>query len=215
MRYVKWALTALTLLFLGAFLHYTLPQKDIVRVVDSDIKRMEVGDRPLFWGRGDTFNETSSLGTRDVRFINTLDVNGRSRVYRNEDTGIIGWPPYFKTDSSDLQTLATDLRSTSDAPRWVAVTHYGWRSTWFTIFPNAVGVREVAGPDVQIVPWFNIVFFTLFLLLLLGLYRLYQRFYDRWIDPAVDVIDEAWEDATRPNMPFADRMKSVFRRNRK
>ncbi|MEO1562607.1 MAG: DUF1523 family protein [Pseudomonadota bacterium] len=215
MRYIKWTFTVLLVLFLAALLHYTLPQKDIVRVVDSDIKRMEVGARPVFWGRGDTFNETSGLGTRDVRFINTVDVDGRTRVYRNEDTGIFGWPPYFKTDSSDLQTLAADLRSTSADPRWVVLTHYGWRSTWFTIFPNAVGVREVESPDVQIIPWFNIVFLTLFALLMLAGYRLYQRFYDRWIDPAVDVLDEAWEDATRPNVPFGERVKSVFRRDRK
>jgi len=215
MRYIFWILTFFLVLFMGAWLHYTLPQKDIVRIVDSDIKRMEVGQRPIFWGRGDTFNETSGLNTRDVRFINTVDTSGKSRVYRNEDTGIFGWPPYFKTDSSDLHTEAADLRSTAAEPVWVAVTHYGWRSTWFTIFPNAVEVRRVEGPDVQIIPWFNIVFLSIFALVGLGVIRLLQRFYGYWIDPAVDILDEAWEDATRPNVPLGERIKSVFRRDRK
>ncbi|MEO0342922.1 MAG: DUF1523 family protein [Pseudomonadota bacterium] len=215
MRYVFWTVCLLLAFFLAAWLHYTLPQRDVVRIVNADIKRMEVGQRPVFWGRGDTFNETSAISTRDVRFINTFDKDGVSRVYRNEDTGIFGWPPYFKTDSSDLHNEAGDLRSTASEPEWVAITHYGWRSTWFTIFPNAVDARPVDGPDQTFVPWFNIVFLTLFALVALGMIRLLQVFYGRWVYPAIDVLDEAWEDATRPNVPFGERAKSVFRRDRK
>ena len=35
MRYVKWAFWTVIVLVVGGFLHYTLPQHDIVRVVGT------------------------------------------------------------------------------------------------------------------------------------------------------------------------------------
>ncbi len=91
----------------------------------------------------------------------------------------------------DLEETA--VISARETPQWVVVTHYGWRNEFLTIYPNAVAVREVAGPDVRVIPWVNIVIYVLLALLLLGFYRLVQRFKRRRIDPLVEKVEEKWD----------------------
>ena len=192
MRYVKWGLLLLLALVVGGFLHYTLPQTDIVRVVGVENRRIDFGENSIFWASPDV--GTTGLATRDVRFIETVREGGRPSVYRNEDTGW-GWPPYFKLDSSNLQAEARDLASTGAEPQWVALTHYGWRSELLTIFPNAVGVRPVEGPDARIIPWVNIVILTLLAALAWAVAVRVIRFRRNRIDPMIEDAGEAWGDA--------------------
>mgnify|MGYP002622553134 CR=1 FL=1 len=140
MRYVKWTLITLLVLLVGSFLHYTLPQNDIVRIVNTENRRIDFGENAWFWASPDV--GTAAGATRDVFFIQTVRANGRPMVYRNEDTGW-GWPPYFKINSHNLQTRASNLTSTAANPTWVAIRHYGWRNEFLTIFPNAISLREV------------------------------------------------------------------------
>jgi hypothetical protein len=105
-------------LLIAGFLHYSLPSRDIVRIVGTDVVRKDVERRDA---QGDPVTMT-----RDVRFIYAKWPGGGDRVYRNEDTGW-GWPPYFKFDTANLAAAATDLVSASDAPEWVVIRHYGWR----------------------------------------------------------------------------------------
>ena len=94
----------------------------------------------------------TTTDSRDIRFIDAVFPDGSTvMVYRNEDTGWF-WPPYFKWDSSTLQAEATNLKSDKANPKWVAVTHYGWRMPIFSIFPNAVAITPVEGPDVHADP---------------------------------------------------------------
>jgi len=191
MRYVKWTLIALAALSVFAFLHYTLPQRDIVRITDTYERRIDPGENALFWASPDSGNNPN-VSNRDVFFIQAVRPNGRVIVYRNEDTGL-GWPPYFKFDTSNLQTEAADLRSTRDDPIWVAVRHYGWRFELQSIFPNAVGVREVDSPDVTLIPWLNIVILSILAGLVFWAWRIWVRFRTRTIDPIVDDATETWE----------------------
>ena len=162
---IKWIFRLILITLLAAVLHYNLPHRDIVRITDTYEKRVDPGANSWFWSSGDAGSATGTPN-RDVFFIQTTDANGNPRVYRNEDTGF-GWPPYFKFNTSNLQARAADLISKADdqTPQWVAVTHYGWRNELLSIFPNAAKVKPVDGPDVQLIPWFNIVF------------RLYSRLY--------------------------------------
>jgi hypothetical protein len=219
MRYVKWTLWTLIALLVIGFFHYTLPQRDIVRIVGTDSRRIDIGENSIFWARGDVgmVNTTN----RDVFFIRTIRANGRPMEYRNEDTGW-GWPPYFKINSSSLQTQAQNLVSTEASPRWVAVTHYGWRNNFFTIFPNAVAVREVEGPDVRLIPWLNIVILTVLAFLVFMLRRMWLQFRERTVDPALIEAGEAWDrvdaraDAARENARgFFGRIGAWFRTWRK
>lgn len=180
MRYVFWTLMAILFLFVLMFLHYTLPQRDTVRIVNTEVQRMDLGSNSIFWASPDAGSDTTRVN-RDVRFIETFYENGRPMVFRNEDTGW-GWPPYFKFDSANLQAVARDLVSTQTNPTWVEVTHYGWRNEWFTIFPNAVSMRPVAGPDDGSVNWFNILFFTVVLIIAFLIWRVIRRFKERQLE---------------------------------
>ena len=190
MRYLKWGFWLTLLAIVLSFLHYTLPQHDIVRIVGTENRRVDIGSNSIFWSGSEAgmVNSTS----RDVYFINAVYPNGKTIEYRNEDTGW-GWPPYFKFDSSGLNTEAKELTSTQAAPVWVSVTHYGWRNKFFTIFPNAVGMKQVEGPDATIIPWVNIILLIVFLTIAFTIRRVWLQFRERTIDPALDDVSQSWE----------------------
>lgn len=190
MVYVKWVFRIVILLLVGGFLHYTLPQTDIVRVTDTYEKRVDFGSGSLFWARSGNSTEAVT-SNRDVSFIQTKYPNDKPMVFRNEDTGW-GWPPYFKFNTSNLQAEAADLRSSAEAPRWVAVRHYGWRTELLSAYPNAVSIWPVSGPDVRIVPWFNIILLTVLFAAFWAVRVRWRRFRARRIDPKLDEWTDGW-----------------------
>ncbi|WP_417808363.1 DUF1523 family protein [Thioclava sp.] len=203
MRYLKWGFWAIVAVVVFTFLSYNLPRHDIVRVVGTEVRRVDFGENSMFWAAPDV--GTAAATSRDVRFINTVRANGKPLVFRNEDTGW-GWPPYFKLDSSNLQAQAESLISTKADPVWVSVTRYGWRSNWLTIYPNAVGMKVVAGPDTRIIPWVNIVILTLLLVLILVIRAMWRQFRERSIDPLIEDAGETWDDAEEGAKSWFDRL---------
>jgi len=191
MGYIKWVFWITFWVLVASFFHYTLPQHDVARVSDTYEKRIDFGANSIFWAAADVGN-AATTANHDVFFIQTRLTNDQVMVYRNEDTGW-GWPPYFKFDTSNLQAEASDLKSGADAPQWVVIKHYGWRNEFMSIYPNAVGVREVSGPDVRIIPWVNIIIYVILAFLLLGAFRLLQRFKRRKIDPVLGRMEEKWD----------------------
>lgn len=184
---IRSAIGGVVLLVLS-LLHYNLPQHDVVRIVGTYQERQDLSDwTRFFWADPDDLSVT--LVNRDVQFIQAVTPDGKARVYRNEDTGW-GWPPYFKFDTANLQTQAEDLKSTAQAPTWVSITHYGWRNQFLSIFPNAIGVRELAGPDVTIIPWVSITILITLLLLALLVWRMLAQFRERMVDPLVDRVSD-------------------------
>lgn len=188
-RYFKWGFRIVLILAVGGMLHYTLPQRDIVRITGTYNRLTTVGENSFFYATPDAGTGESTV-TRDIRFIEAVRPNGRVIVYRNEDTGWV-WPPYFKYDSSNLQAEASNLKSSADAPVWVAVTHYGWRISWMSIYPNAVRLRVVDGPDTSLFPWVNIVILTALAFLLFMVRRMWLQFRERMIDPALEDMSDA------------------------
>ncbi|MDG4649896.1 DUF1523 family protein [Roseibacterium sp. SDUM158017] len=190
MRWPRIIFFSILALLIGAFLHYTLPQRDIVRINGTEIIRTDFsGLNRIFYAQGDSGG--AQVDSRDLRLINTVQADGDVMVYRNEDTGF-GWPPYFKLDSADLQAEASNLVSSSADPVWVAVTHYGWRSRLLTTYPNAISLREVAGPEVTLIPWLNIVILLILAVVLFMAWRIWERFEDRVIEPAADRVAVRW-----------------------
>lgn len=190
MRWARWIFLLLIALLIGGFLHYTLPGRDVVRITGTEVIRADVsGWTRIFYAQSDTGNADGS--NRDLRLINTTQPDGDVAVYRNEDTGF-GWPPYLKLDSSNLHAVAAELTSNSANPQWVVITHYGWRVTPLSIYPNAVSIRAVDGPDVSLFPWLNIVILLLLAALVIFLWRLWERFEDRVIEPTVDGVLVRW-----------------------
>ena len=58
-------LAAVLLLF--AFLHYTLPQHDIVRIVGTENRRVDIGDNSIFWSRAEVgMADSTSLSTATI-----------------------------------------------------------------------------------------------------------------------------------------------------
>ena len=189
MTYIAWTARIIVFLVIAGFLHYTLPQREIVRIVSTYEERQDFGGwTSIFWASAPSASAQGST-SRDVLFIQSVKADGSTMVYRNEDTGW-GWPPYFKFDTADLQTEAADAISTREDPRWYAVRSYGWRSNLFSIFPNALSMRPVESPDVRLIPWFNIIFLTVATLIVLTIWRLWRNFRQSRIDPWVDDIED-------------------------
>jgi len=191
-RYVKWTFRVLLLLIVVGFLHYTLPHHDIVRITGTYNRLTTVGTENAWAYASPDTGTADSTTTRDIRFIEAVYPDGGVIVYRNEDTGWV-WPPYFKYDSSNLQAEAGNLKSAGAAPKWVSVTHYGWRFPLLSIYPNAVSVKEVAGPDVRIIPYVNIL---VLLALAFGVFmirRMWAQFWERTVEPVVAEVEETWD----------------------
>lgn len=145
-------LLAIPLLILFAALNYALPQVDVVRAVGVEIKRVDMSD-----------SETGQQRTRDVYQLQMESPSGQPRVYRNEDNFLYG-----KFDSANLQT---QIQSLADGKQLVALRHYGWRLTLFSMFPNAVKAWPVE-EGYRHIPVFNtLVYLTLAGLGFLGIRR--------------------------------------------
>jgi len=196
MQRVKTIFRVVFFLGLGLYFHYILPQHDVVKVTSTEIIRTDYSSfNRIFYAQADA--GSAEQPTRDLRLINTQKQDtfllGFVRrdsdsvmVYRNEDTGWI-YPPYFKFDSADLQAEAANL---ARGDEWVVVTHYGWRVRWASIYPNAVAVRTVAGPDATIIPWFNIFFFIFLMAAILFVRAAWRQFRERSVDPILDAAGE-------------------------
>jgi len=147
MKRLGYALVGVMVIAIGAALHYALPQVDVVRLIGTDVKRVDTQENY-------TDNESgNSVSTTDVYFVLTETQQGEPRNYRNEDAIIYG-----KFDSSNLHTRARSIAQNED--NLVAVRHYGWRLPIFSMFPNAVKVWQVE-PGYRHLPLFNIVFLIL------------------------------------------------------
>ena len=188
MGYIKWVFILCFWAIIGATLHYTLPQYDVVRIVNTYEERQELGDwTRIFWSRPDT--QSAGLENRDVQFIQAVRPNGKPIVYRNEDTGW-SWPPYFKFDTANLYTEANDAVSDKDDPEWVRVKHYGWRNQTLSIFPNAVAISPAASVDDKPTNWTSIAILVGLGFLILALYIRWLRFKARRIDPMVEDMED-------------------------
>jgi len=192
-----------TLLLIAASLHFSLPSRDVVRIVGTDVVREDVQRR-------DTQGAMVTV-TRDVRFIYAKWPGGGDRVYRNEDTGW-GWPPYFKFDTADLAAEATDLVSSAEAPDWAVVRHYGWRIPVVSMFPNALSIRPASGPDESPVAWFNIIFITLLVLGVLIVRRVLILLFRRHVDPVIIEIDRECDERAGAGAGRYRRARRWFRR---
>ncbi|MGF1446525.1 MAG: DUF1523 family protein [Pikeienuella sp.] len=187
MSKLKWIVYALLLAVVSAVLHYSLPGRDIVRITGQEVKREDetfVNDAGLEFTR-----------TRDVNRIFAVFPDGTEVTYRNEDTDW-GWPPYFKFDTANVSARAANLQSTAEEPKWVIVTHYGWRLQMQSWFKNIVAIRETDMPDQRLIPWFNIVVISVLAIGFLLIRRYVIVLYGRHVDPLVDAIDQQWDDAT-------------------
>jgi len=215
---VKWAIRIVLILILAVFLHYVLPQRDIVKVTGVEQISSFQTNWPLFFAQAD--QGTAVQDTFSLRLIQTvrkrtwlfgmIDRGEQTMVYRNQDTGWI-WPPFFKFDSSDLQAEAARLAQ-AQPPGWAVMTHYGWRVIFITVFPNAISLRPIESPDVVLIPWVNIIILSLLAFAIFMVRRMWLQFRERTIDPAVDDVGDAWDAADARADAARDRARGMFGR---
>ena len=213
----------LLFVIVGTFLHYTLPQHDVARINSTEIIRADLsGWNSIFYSSADSGN--TAQPTRDVRLINTVKKSAwlfgfyktggeETMVYRNEDTGW-GWPPYFKFDSSDIQAEASDNVSQAANPRWVVITHYGWRNRFFSAYPNAVSIRPIEDPEARIIPWFNIFFFLFLIVVIVFLRAMWRQFIERTVDPALTSAGNTWDEVEAGYAEKKSRLRRFFSKNK-
>lgn len=186
---IKWTFWITFWVIVLGFLHYTLPQKDVVRIVSTYEERQDLNDwTRMFWSVPD--DQSASLSNRDVQFIQAVRPDGSAIVYRNEDTGW-GWPPYFKLDTANLYTEASDAISTKAAPEWYIVKHYGWRNVYISIFPNAISITPVDGPDASKgIPYVNIIVLLTIAAIAWAIWVRWRRFRMANIDPTLEAFED-------------------------
>ncbi|MFD1796381.1 DUF1523 family protein [Paracoccus aurantiacus] len=209
MHYVKVVLGVLLGITVFLFLDYALPSKNTVRVTNTYNRLTDIGANSMFYAAADTGTVQNAQGQRDIRFIETVRPNGKVFVYRNEDTGWI-WPPYFKYDSSNLQAEATNNRSDSANPKWVSVTGYGWRIPMFSIYPNAISMRPVADAQAAPLNWPAMMILLVLGALLALLWRMWNQFRERTIDPAARRVSAAVDNVDARADAAMDRVGQEF-----
>jgi len=211
MRLLKWLFILFIVAFIGLFFQYTLPQRDVVRITSTEIIRSDfTGWNRMFYANADSGNQETA--TRDLRLINAVYPDGKIIVFRNEDTGWFRWPPYFKTNSSDVSAQAENLKSDADAPKWVSVKHYGWRWSPLSIYPNATSMDPVDSPDKKFFPWFNVIFGIFMALICLGIFRLLQRFKRNRIDPVLEDVGETWDNVEAGGTRIGNSVRGMFKK---
>lgn len=212
-KFLKSAIFIILALLGLAFLHYNLPDRDIVRVVGTFEIR---DDKPAgTFGAGVPDAGSKKFPNRDVRYISTKRPNDKPMVYANQDTGW-GWPPYFKFDTSNLTAEAQDLilRYQADEEIWVAVRHYGWRVEMFSLYPNAVSMKVVDGPNEQLIPVFNIVFLSILGGILLFIWLSIRRWKKKNVDPITDKIGDELDEIGDTMSDHAKKAKAEINESR-
>jgi len=172
LKKIKIGTGVVLILIIALFFHYNLPRTAVVQISGTDIKRMD-NTKNIEKEKGNTDGRVKGEPqTTDVRYINSVSRKGKPMVFKNIDTGW-GWPPYFKFDSANLtaeaQAFATDLNKP-----WVLVKYYGWRLTLFSMFPNALSLKQVDRNYTHI-PLFNIVFLILLFALIFVIRRKFKK----------------------------------------
>lgn len=118
----KFIIVALVVVALGGLWTYAGPATVDVKIIDTEVKRV---------GMGDT--------SKDQYRIDTLRISdGSTLVFRNVDAAI--FPPYMKWDSADLQTTARTYAKRDGTGPTVRIKYYGWRVKIFSVFPNATSL---------------------------------------------------------------------------
>lgn len=116
-------------------INYATPTSVIGIINGTEVKRIE--NKELDTSNHSIKNE--NIRSKDVYYIYGENKDKKPWVMRNEDTGF-GFPPYFKFNSANIHAQAKSLE---DSGSLVLVTHYGWRSTIFSVFPNITSIEAV------------------------------------------------------------------------
>jgi hypothetical protein len=169
LRVALMGLGVVLLLTLAGFLCFVLPQHRVVHISGNEVKRVDMNGHVVT-------ASTAAQGTRDVFFINTVDVVGSDvHVFRNEDTRF-SFPWYFKFDSAEVLARAQELQRNNN--QLALVTYYGWRIRMLDEYPNAVNIEVWQSSETPF-PVFNTAFFVVLALIVLVAWWKVRKFRQR------------------------------------
>jgi len=78
---------------------------------------------------------------------------------------------------------------------YYAIKHYGWRNEFLSIFPNAISIRAVDGPDApKGIPFLNIFILIVFFAVVWAIYVRWRRFRTANIDPTLEAMEDGLEE---------------------
>ena len=60
---IKWGIRIVLILIMGAFLHYTLPQRDVVHIINTYNKNTPIGANWMFYSIEDTGTGVETTAT--------------------------------------------------------------------------------------------------------------------------------------------------------
>ena len=87
MAYVKWTFISIIVLVIAGFLHYTLPQHDVVRIISTKERQVTLGDNAFFYS-GAAPGNAESGNQRFINFIETfMDVPAQVNVEECKPSG--------------------------------------------------------------------------------------------------------------------------------
>lgn len=148
-KWIKRGFVTVVVVLIFAVLHYSLPSSQVVRVTDSESR--------ILGGTTGGGSEDAPAQVRDVSLIYATTLDGVDKVFRNEDTGFFGFPPYFKFNSENIAARAQGIAG--EDGQYALLTSYGWRVEFLSMFPNVTGLKRV-DRDYSHFPLFTVVFFV-------------------------------------------------------
>jgi hypothetical protein len=199
MKWISRSLKLLVVIFVGAVLCFFLPSRDIVHISGVEVSREDYKK----------IDQTTTGQNRDVRYISAEWPNEKPRAYRNEDA-----PLYLKFDSGNLNAQAHSLEKqySKENPRWVVVKHYGWRIPFLSMYPNVLTIKNVDGPHVRMIPWFNIIFLTALAIIVLRTWLWMRGLKRKHVDPIADKVEDVTDAAQEEMAEKKAGISRFFRR---
>ena len=84
---IKAGIGVVIILIIGLFLHHYLPRTAVVQLSGTDVKRQDRTTKVAEPRTQEEALNTLKKATQDVRFINSVSRDGKTMVFRKEDTG--------------------------------------------------------------------------------------------------------------------------------
>ncbi|MEL6575445.1 MAG: DUF1523 family protein, partial [Pseudomonadota bacterium] len=100
--------------------------------------------------------------------------------------------------------------STRANPEWYLITHYGWRVTFMSWFPNAISIREASGPDEPVPWWPNVLIVAAIVTVLLVIRRVVLILVGRFVDPVWAGVEEEIDAQASSIQRFGRRIRRFF-----
>jgi len=64
---------------------------------------------------------------------------------------------------------------------------------FLSIYPNAISIKPVSGPEYRPFPWFNLFFFAFLIVGFFFVRAMWRQFVERTVDPTMDALEDGYD----------------------